>query len=329
MKKVLLILLIAIFVVSSVVGVTAVVSNNLNHTTVAMDTDETIASSELYEVIEFIPPEKTVYSLSDVETIDISIDENEERFVQDIDFDGTGMSMTVKHKETGKITKYDYTCEYFDLEDMKLKCEGVLSFYFNPGVNVVLTEGKHTTEIILITDEDECVMHEMEFTLVDDTKPEKQTPTEVVTQATTEADTEIKNKVPADNSSENTCTDNQDSENYAVIPTLRTVWYNENNPSGCKIVINSQEGNTLDFTVSSQRNDSAQIATSDITVTLDSEYDGSIVRGHADFEYVDSFGNSGTGSVSVSENVIILVINEEYNDGRGWGISHTTGKYLY
>ncbi len=122
--------------------------------------------------------------------------------------------------------------------------------------------------------------------------------------------------------------ENQVSDEDPVMPELRKVWYNANNPKGCTIVINNQEGNTINFTVTAMKENASQIATSDITVTLDTEHDGTLVRGYADFTYVDSFGCGGTGSISVSENVIILVIEQEFNDGGVWSIAHTTGKYL-
>ncbi len=330
MKKTISILLVAVFVVASVVGVTAAVSNNIKPATVPRDTDEKATSSELYEVVDFVPPEKTVYSLSDVQNIDISIDENENRFVQNIDFDGTGMSMTVRHKETGKVTKYDYTCEYFDFEGEPLKCEGALSFYFNPGVNVVLTEGKHTTEIMLITDDDECVLHEMEFTLVDDTKKETVPPTQAETKTKSEnkSKTNTKTNKPESNNNNNTV-DTQESIDEVVIPELRSTWYHSNNPTGCVIKVNNQNGNTLDLSVSLSNENATKIALADINVTLsDVYYDGSIIRGEGSFNYTDSFGNEGTGGISVSENVIILVFDEEYNAGRGFGIANATGKFL-
>lgn len=327
MKKTISLLLVAVFVVASVVGVTAAVSNNIKPAKVPMDTNEEATSSELYEVVDFVPPEKTVYSLSDVKNIDISIDDNENRFVQHIDFDGTGMSITVRNKETGETTKYDYECEYFDFEGEPLKCEGALSFYFNPGVNVVLTEGKHTTEIMLITDDSECVLHEMEFTLVDDTKKETEQPTQAQTKAQSENKSQTKTETnkPANNNT----VDTQETIDEVVLPELRSTWYHNSNPTGCVIKVNNQNGNTLDLTVSLSNENATKIALADINVTLsDVYYDGNIIRGEGSFNYTDSFGNEGTGGISVSENVIILVFDEEYNAGRGFGIANATGKYL-
>ena len=113
------------------------------------------------------------------------------------------------------------------------------------------------------------------------------------------------------------------------MPELRTVWHNVSSPIDSSIVINSQDGNTINFTVTAMKENASQIATSDITVTLDTRYDGTLVRGDADFTYVDSFGHEGTGSIAVSENVIILVIEQESENDGTWSIAHTTGKYIY
>ena len=113
------------------------------------------------------------------------------------------------------------------------------------------------------------------------------------------------------------------------MPELRTVWHNVSSPIDSSIVINSQDGNTINFTVTAMKENASQIATSDITVTLDTRYDGTLVRGDADFTYVDSFGHEGTGSIAVSENVIILVVEQESENDGTWSIAHTTGKYIY
>lgn len=331
MKKILAIVLIAIFVVVSVVGVTATVSKSAKPITLN-NSDIVLTSSEHYEVVEFTAPEKTVYSLSeDVYTIDVGVDKNgNDSFLQQVNFDGTGMSITVKNTRTNKTEKHDYSCEYFDLDGRKMKCENCLSFKFEPEKNTILTQGEYITQVILTTNDGSMVLYNMTFTLVDDTikQPPTQAPTQEPTTPQNEANNVEKNIAPDNNESDIEYSENEETEDEVVLPQIRSVWYAENNPNGCSICINSQQGNTLNLTVSAVRGKSSQIATSDITVTLDCEYDDSIVRGYGGFEYTDSFGNCGTGSISVSENVIILVINEEYNSGRGWGISHNTGKYL-
>lgn len=325
MKKTLIIILTVIFAVGSVIGVTAAVSKNTKNA-VIKDNSYQLTSSELYEVVEFIPPQKTVYSLSDVYTTYLGPDENgKENFVQNIDFDGTGMSMTVKNKETGKIEKHDYTCEYFDLEGKEIKCEKCLSFKFEPGINTVLKEGIYTTSVILMTHDSHTVIHDMEFTLISDEKPVSTPHTEPQTQAPTEIPT---NPI-TDKSDNNSDEAEQTESDELVMPDITRTFVRTNDPSGSAIIVNSQNGNTLDMTISISNENATKIAYTNVTVTLDDLYfDGAVVRGEGYFEYTDSFGNAGTGSVAVSKNVIILVINEEYNSGRGFGITYATGKYI-
>ncbi len=325
MKKTLIIILTVIFAVDSVIGVTAAVSKNTKNA-VIKDNSYQLTSSEVYEVVEFIPPQKTVYSLSDVYTIYLGPDESgKENFVQNIDFDGTGMSMTVKNKETGKVEKHDYTCEYFDLEGEEIKCENALSFKFEPGINTVLKEGIYTTSVILATHDSHTVIHEMEFTLISDEKPVATPHTEPQTQTPTQTLTK-----PATDKSDNNSTDTQQTtSDELVIPDITRTFYHVNNPSGCAVIVNSQNNNTLSITISVSNENATKIALADVTVTLDDVYfDGILVRGEGSFEYTDSFGNAGTGTISVSENTIILVINEEYNSGKGFGITYATGKYI-
>lgn len=332
MKKKLLSILLVVAVIVGVAGVTiSVASKTTPQKAVINDTDEKATTSKLYEVVDFVPPTKTVYSLSEVYTVDLSTKEGEKRFVQGLDFDGTGMSMTVKNQKTGETKKYEYTCEYFNLEGEEIKCEGALSFYFNPELNTVLTAGEHTTEIMLVTDDSECVMHEMTFTLIDDTIKETQAPNKKPTQAETQPQTQTNTQQSKPVADKNTNPDSKQDKpvENLVIPQMRTLWYHSNNPNGCTIEITNQKGNTLSFTICCTNEKATKIATADVTVTLNDVYeDGSIVRGNGSFEYTDSFGNSGTGTLNVSENVILMVINEEHNAGRGFGISNSTGKYL-
>lgn len=325
MKKTLIIILTVIFAVGSVIGVTAAVSKNTKNA-VIKDNSYQLTSSEVYEVVEFIPPQKTVYSLSDVYTTYLGPDENgKENFVQNIDFDGTGMSMTVKNKGTGKVEKHDYTCEYFDLEGEEIKCEKCLSFKFEPGINTVLKEGIYTTSVILTTHDSHTVIHEMEFTLISDEKPVATPHIETQTQAPAQTPT---NPV-ANNSDSNSDDTEQPPSDELVMPDITRTFVRTNDPSGSAIIVNSQNGNTLDITISISNENATKIAYTDVTVTLEDLYfDGSLVRGEGYFEYTDSFGNAGTGSVAVSKNVIILVINEEYNSGKGFGITYATGKYI-
>ena len=118
------------------------------------------------------------------------------------------------------------------------------------------------------------------------------------------------------------------SDSKYVLPDLRGTWVLESNPLGRSVQVVKQDGNDLELLITAVRGNASQIATARVSVSLDPYFDGSVVRGTADFEYTDSFGNKGTGSVSASENVILLVINEEERVS-SWGIANSTGDYIF
>lgn len=126
-----------------------------------------------------------------------------------------------------------------------------------------------------------------------------------------------------------TSTQTATCDDELVVPSVVGHWKHEVAPKGYSIMVNWQNGNTLGLTIEAVRGNYAQIATADVSVTLDNVYnDGACVRGEGTFEYTDSFKNSGIGSISVSENVILLVI-EETNSVSSWGIAYATGEYIY
>lgn len=179
-----------------------------------------------------------------------------------------------------------------------------------------------------------CVVFAVTAKNNDDNKTATEPNTTAVTEAQTEAQTEElteatqaydegSNEESNENNNEQTTSD----DNF-VIPTVTGIWKNENNLEGCTLEVVNQNGNTIDITITSMRGEASQIATCDATITLEATEYGSETRGDATFDYTDSFGNTGTCSISVAENVILLVVTEEYNDGRGWGISNATGDYI-
>ena len=159
--------------------------------------------------------------------------------------------------------------------------------------------------------------------------------TKVATEAVTEAETEVVLATEVDNVASTEAPANNDSDNGAevisndelVVPDVTGLWRNENNVKGCTIEISNQNGNTMDLLISSVRGNAAQIATFKITITVTPEMVGSTVRGTDTFEYTDSFSNTGECSVTVSENVITLIVTEETHSG-SWGISNATGDYI-
>ena len=148
-----------------------------------------------------------------------------------------------------------------------------------------------------------------------------QAQTEKTTDAPTQAQTEEETQAPTEAPTE--------AENSIVLPDVTGTWKHENYPQGCSIDVTAQDGNTLSFTIYAIRGNGAQIASCDKTVTLDVEMDGSFVRGSAHFDYTDSFLNEGTCTLSVTENVITLVVNQEVDGGAGWSMAHATGDYIF
>lgn len=157
------------------------------------------------------------------------------------------------------------------------------------------------------------------------TQAETKVVTEVETQAATEAENATATEAPADNTSDNGAEVVSDDE--LVVPDVTGLWKNENNLDGCTIEVKNQRGNTMDIVISSVRGNAAQIATFKITITVTPEMVGSSLRGTDTFDYTDSFGNTGECSITVSENVITLIVTEESNSG-SWGIANATGDYI-
>lgn len=148
-----------------------------------------------------------------------------------------------------------------------------------------------------------------------------QAQTEKATEAATQAETQKATTTETQANAQN------DSSDELVIPTVTGIWVNENNPDGCSIHIGVQNGNTIDVEITSVRGEAAQIATFSKTVIMTPEDFGNEIRGYAEFDYTDSFGNTGLCKLSVAENVVTLVVEEEEKNG-SWGISNATGDYI-
>ena len=349
MKKITVLLICSFLAVSVLFGATAVVAKNISLNKI----DEELSTSSLYEIVEFIEPDKTEYYLSDVQTVPVTANKDEKRFIQKIDFDGTGMSITVRNVKTGEEKKYDYTCNYFELDGKTVIEEDNITFRFDPGMNVKLTVGQYTADVVLVTDDGESVVHKMPFTIVEDpvetqaptekeTVKETQPPTEAPTLEPTQEVVQSEDSTPTKPSQNNKPSDikpqNQEempteapesSDDSPVLPDITRTWNHMNNPKGVSLSINSQSGNTLNMTITCIKPNDSQIVTADISVTLDDIWqDGNVVRGSGSFSYTDSFSNIGIGEISVSDNVIILSITEESNAGLGFGISYASGKYI-
>lgn len=118
-----------------------------------------------------------------------------------------------------------------------------------------------------------------------------------------------------------------DEYNTPVMPDLIGLWGNMDN-GGCSIQIVKQEGNKLDIVIESRNQNGTHIATSKITVTLDTCYDEDGISGTAGFDYYDSFGAGGRGSIIISGDHIELTINEEFNPCAAWSIGNASGSYV-
>lgn len=207
MKKILLIILIAIVSMSSIGGVYAATHIKLNipiqqllKTQTKSSAEDSIPAEDLafleeilseqkvafeeatecphckdrlendsYELVDFKAPDKTVYTMDEVYNFSlIDTDGISEIFFQQIDFDGTGTSMTIRNKETGEIEKYEYEDTYIMLGDEKFQCDENIFFDFHTKKNEELKEGVYTALAIVMTPDGDCIQRNFTFTLVDE-----------------------------------------------------------------------------------------------------------------------------------------------------------------
>lgn len=315
MKKTILYLILSLLAVAILFGITTIVF--LKNPSKVSKFDLPISND--YEVVEFVEPDKTLYYLSDVSTIYDVIDEyGGTHFQQSIDFDGTGMSIVLRNKKTGELETYEYTGGYyFELDGHQVKCENsnfglmyssALNFDFNPDYDTILTPGTYITDILVVTNSGEIFMHEMDFSLMAD-------PTSNLTsQDKPDTLTHIENETTA--------------AGLPVIPNLKRSWYHANDPSNCIVTVTNQDDDTFDLHIVCIKENSAEIATTDVSFTLDNVHkDSSTVRGESTFEYTDSYQNKGTGKISISAETIILVLQEEQITDASWGVSSASGCY--
>ena len=222
--------------------------------------------------------------------------------------------MVVKNNTNGNIQEYTYNCDYFKLDDQLLKFEDYFWFDFsieeNANANGVLTPGKYSADVILITDDGGYITTPFYFTV--EALPEVTTPTEPETQDNTEAEQE---------------TEKPTQENTLVMPKLSKRWHKVNDDGG-HIEILQQNGNDLKLLVTNSYNGTHFVSTK-VSITLKDVHmvDG-VMKGTSAFNYTDSTDNKGVGVISVSENSIVLTMKQEYDKGAGWSVNNTTGKYI-
>lgn len=167
-----------------------------------------------------------------------------------------------------------------------------------------------------------------------------QTPTQVATSVTpTQNSTEAKKTESTQtqdekadteevetNESENTSNEQTSVQNDTSVVGL--CYRNISNPDHCSIEVTNQNGNTLDFKITSSNGNYSHIATADISITFDNVDELGVPYGVAEFEFVDSFGNSGTGEIDYNSVRTILTINEIDNANPVWSIANASGKFM-
>ncbi len=154
------------------------------------------------------------------------------------------------------------------------------------------------------------------------------------TKADSKTDSKVESEVEENedsNQSSSQDAEKTESNDEVVVPNVEGVWGNENNLDGFTIYVSNQNGNTMDIEITAKRGnengDIVQMATVKKTITVVPDSSDSVLRGKASFDYVDSFNNEGTCSISVSENVITLVVEEKVNNVT-FGISKASGDYI-
>lgn len=166
-----------------------------------------------------------------------------------------------------------------------------------------------------------------------------QTPTQVATSVTptqsTEAQkTESTQTQDLEDDTEETETNevenisNEQISEQSDISAVGFCYRNMSNPEHCFIEVTNQHGNTLDFKITSSNGNYSHIATANISVSFDNVDELGVPYGVAEFEYVDSFGNSGTGVIDFNSVRTILTINETNKENPVWGIANASGKFI-
>lgn len=314
MKKTIIYLMLSFLAVAVILSVaTTIIIQNAQQNNETFD----IEPSDDYEVIDFVPPRKNIYYLSEVQTAKIiGLDEEDSyHFRQLISFNGEGMSMTVRHKKTGEEKTYDYNGYSFEIDgeqkqynEGNLNSPSSLNIQYTAELDTILTPGQREAQVVLTTDTGDFVVQDWTFSLMADPKSSLSTYSE------TEEDVQVEIETTP--------------EGLVVLPDIARAWYHATEPGVNYVSITNQDNNSFTLHISSIKGEDSPMARAEVPITLENVHrDGSIVTGESDFEYTDTYGNKGQGTINVHENAIILVINEMYSSGKGWGISEATGVY--
>ncbi len=109
---------------------------------------------------------------------------------------------------------------------------------------------------------------------------------------------------------DNSPTITQTEDNSYEIPDVTGTWKNISN-DGCTIQVVNQSDNHVDLTIQCCSENASKIATSRLSLDLETYTEGSETYGTAYFNYSDSFGGSGTGRIVFDGEIMTLELNEQ------------------
>lgn len=111
------------------------------------------------------------------------------------------------------------------------------------------------------------------------------------------------------------------------IPNFIGTWKHETN-DGCSVQVVSQDENKIDLTIQSCNENFTKIATSRLSLELTTWTEGDKVFGSAKFNYYDSFGSGGRGSIVITDDKLTLTLNKEFDPCAAWNISACEGDFF-
>lgn len=117
-------------------------------------------------------------------------------------------------------------------------------------------------------------------------------------------------------------------DNPNEFPDFTGTWRHVTN-DGCTIQIVNQDGTHVDITIESCSQNASKIATSRLSLDLQKSTINGKICGVADFNYSDSFGSGGKGSIIVTEDSISLSIVKEFDPCASWNITAAAGDYRF
>ena len=120
----------------------------------------------------------------------------------------------------------------------------------------------------------------------------------------------------------------QTTEDLYDIPDFTGTWKHTTN-DGCSIQVVRQDENQVDLTIQSCNENATKIATTRLRLDLMTWTEGDKVFATARFNYADSFGSGGRGSILITDDKITLELNKEFDPCTDWSISPCAGEYYF